>query len=207
MNMLAQLSTNTDPEKYLSTIASLTRKESGSFSGVSDVVSHTPLALLFSPYLVYGSVALFLIVFLAIILVQFFHRAFDYRRTLTGFVVALLIAVMPVSLKTALEVTTLQSKAGPDEVPRQIVISPQTPASVLVTWKTEAEKTGAIRFGTAPLSPQNYEVVIADQGKSTRTHSAELKKLQKGKAYELEILSGKDWYNDQGQPIQFTFAP
>ncbi|MEK7166690.1 MAG: hypothetical protein AAB874_07820 [Patescibacteria group bacterium] len=191
--------------EHFATLMALTPKEQQTTSKIPVGVENTPLTLLFSPWLIYGSIGIFFAFFLGAIIVQIINKSLDMRRTLTSLTVALVIASLPLTLKTALQITSLQTRAGPDEIPRNVKIEPVDNETAHITWDTDALKVGSVRFGPTPMNIKTATVVIADGGKRMRLHGAELKKLQKGVIYDVEILSGSEWYSDNGVPIKFKF--
>lgn len=188
---------------YYSTVLALTPNATQTEASIPQGVDNTPFSLLFSPFLIYGSVILFFALFLGAIVVQIINKTLDMKRTLTSMAVAFVIASIPVSLKTALQVTQLQSRAGADAVPRNVRISQTGLVEMTVEWETQAEKIGSLRFGPAPLIENTAKVVIADMGKKKLKHTARLEGLIPDVDYELEILSGTDWYSDKGKPLKF----
>lgn len=196
-----------NPGGYYSTVYALTAKESVlPGPGAAAVVNNTPLAFLFSPLLIYGSVILFFVLFLGAIFIQLFHRVLDLKRTLTTLVVVVVISSMPYVLKTTLEVTSLQTRAGPDETPHNLVVKQMTNQTLFISWETQVEKSGAIRIGPAPLTETTSKVVISNLGKKVTQHQVTLKDLTAGVDYEIEILSGTRWYNDKGKPMKIRLT-
>lgn len=203
MKLLTQALPSTNTDLYLAAISSLTPKETVKTQSIPVGIENTPLALLFSPIIIMGSIMLFFVVFFGILFIQVKHKSFDYKKTAASLIVAFVIASIPISLKTALEVTSLQTRAGPDDIPRNISITKVSATSAVVQWETKVEKLGTIKYGAQPLVSNQSEIVIANDGRATTMHRVILKNLVPGRKYELEILSGKSWYDDDGQPIQF----
>lgn len=205
MNQLAQgrFTNSGVPGSYYAQVSALTSKEVVAATELPPGVADTPLSYLFSPLLLYASVILFFALFGVALIIQIVARMLNFKRTITTLVVAFVVASIPLTLKTALEVTSFSTRAGPDEVPRSIQITQNTPQSVTITWETQAEKIGSVRLGVAPLSEKTGRVVIADFGKKVAKHTAKFEELDSGVEYEFEILSGKEWYNDNGKPLKF----
>ena len=125
---------------------------------------------------------------------------------MASLIVALVVATIPVTLRTMLQVTSLQTRAGPDEVPRNLEVKQLSPTSLIVTWETQAEKTGAIRVGPVPLRKTYDRLIVADEGKKTKSHTVKIENLIPKLEYEFEILSGKEWYNSEGKPVKFKLG-
>lgn len=188
---------------YYAQVMALTPKETNEETRVSPITTNPLLSWLFTPLLMYGTVILFFGLFIGALIIQIIKKSLDMKRTLTSLVVAIVIASIPLTLKTALEVTTIQSKAETSEIPRHVELIQSSASSLSVRWETETEKLGAVRFGQIPFSQDKSHVVIANMGKKTTKHEAILEDLVGGFNYELEILSGAAWYNDSGKAIQF----
>lgn len=188
---------------YYERVSSLTPKEDITVTNMPLGVADTPLSYLFSPWLLYFSIILFFALFAIALVVQIAARILDFKRTVTTLVIAFVIASIPLTLKTALEVTSFSTRAGPDEVPRNIQIIQKNSHIAAISWETQVEKVGSVRMGPAPFSEKNSRVVIVDFGKKVIKHTAIVAELEAGVEYEFEILSGKEWYNDNGKPLKF----
>lgn len=191
---------------YYNTVAALNPKEAVVTTEVPVGIENTPLSYLFSPWLIYGSVILFFILFLGAIIVMIVNRSLDRKRTLASLVVAFVVATLPVTLRTMLQVTSFQTRAGPSEVPRNLEVKQLSSTSLTVTWETQAEKTGAIRVGPVPLRKTYDRLIVADEGRKTRQHTVKIENLIPKLDYEFEILSGKEWYVLEGKPIKFKLG-
>ena len=192
---------------YLQTVEALTLK-STSQEAAPVVLSNSPwISFLFSPLLVYGSVVIFFLVFILLVVLQIARHIVDLRKITASLVVALIVAVIPLSMRLILEANKLEIRASPDEVPRSIMVSQLSSTSLKITWTTNADKTGLVRVSKAPLDPQNAQVVIANFGDKMKEHTVRLENLQPGVEYELEILSGSKWYNIEGKPLKFWLTP
>ncbi|RJR15442.1 hypothetical protein C4579_02270 [Candidatus Microgenomates bacterium] len=188
---------------YVKTIRELT--PTSRVDSIPAVVTDNPnLAILYSPLLVYGSVILFFIIFIGLLATQAFLRSLDLRRISTSLVVALIIAVTPLLVRTALQTTTIHTKAASDQTPKNVEIMQKNKHEVVVSWHVGASRVGMVRYGTAPLTQNFGQTVISNNGQKSTVHQVQLEKLQVGVRYELEILSGNGWYNDDGKPIQFV---
>lgn len=159
---------------------------------------------LYSPYLYYV-VGIAFVVFLAgAIIIQALHKLLDLKRLIGTFVLALFISSIPLAMRTSLEATRYVIKAAPDDLPRQIEIEQVAQTVVNVRWKTQDKKLGSIRISEAPFSESTSWLVIANAGIPMTSHEVHIEGLHKQKTYEFEILSGKTWYNHNGQPIRLT---
>lgn len=194
------------PANYYLEVAALTSKSAPQKSGTTAIIEDSVLSLLFSPFLIYGTIGLFFAIFCCGIIYQIITKTIDMKKTISTLVVALVVASIPFTLKTALEVTSLSSRAGPDEIPRNLQIQPVTSRSVIVTWETDAEKVGAVRVGKASTLTKNSKVYIGDLGKQVKKHTVRIEELETRTIYEIEILSGSTWYDNSGTPIQFKMG-
>lgn len=108
MNQLTQ-SRFTDPEtqgNYYAQVSALTPKEAVAATEIPPGVANTPLSYLFSPFLLYASIVFFFVLFALALIVQIIARVIDLKKTVTTLVVAFVVASIPLTLKTALEVTS-----------------------------------------------------------------------------------------------------
>lgn len=190
---------------YYATVHALTPKEQ---TQVEPAVSSStsPFAFLFSPLMIYAVSVLFVVFFVGALILQAVHKSLDLRRTIMTLVVALLLASTPLTLRTALQVNTLESKAAPDEVPRNVEIIQTSEDTILVSWETQTQKLGTLRVGEAPLAMDKSRIIIGNNGSKTSLHKIAVGGLFKGKEYEIEILSGKNWYDNSGEPLKIRYG-
>ena len=202
-NAFLNTSANQQIANHYAAISALTPKDRT--EQVPKIISDNPAySFLFSPLLGYGVIILFFGLFLGAIAIQLFYRILDFKKGITTLVVALMLATLPLGVRFALEQTNLPTHASPDEIPRVIQLTQLSANSLSVSWQTQVEKSGTVRFSKAPLDETLAQVAIADGGQKTTTHLAKLENLEKGVTYELEILSGGKWYNQNGVPIRFS---
>jgi len=151
----------------------------------------------------YGPYFLFFALFISALGIQLFGKVRDFRSTVTALVIALLLAATPMVINRLNEQGTQQfTKAGPDEVPRAVKIEQVGSSSITVSWKTDAQKSGSVRFGPVPLSEETSQVYIANSGIVGTHHTAVINAVKPNRVYELEILSGATWYNFNGKPLR-----
>jgi len=149
------------------------------------------------PFLLFG------IVFICVFGFQIIHSAISIRRTVIAVVLALFAAGIPFMMKSLEQGTHQLPKAGPDEIPRNVRVVADVYTSVTIAWNTETPQIGAVRMGTAPFSLSNTFTVNGDEGKAVMKHTVRVDRLEKGKTYEFEVLSGNRWYDDSGKYLQF----
>ncbi|KKP59881.1 MAG: hypothetical protein UR52_C0002G0109 [Candidatus Gottesmanbacteria bacterium GW2011_GWA1_34_13] len=190
--------------KYYAEIYALTPKEGIVMATVSARTMNANFSWLYSPFLIYGSLGIFFGIFFISMIIQIISRSIDFKRTLLTISVAFIVASVPISLKTALEFTSTQTRAVPEDIPQNIIIQQKTPSSVVISWNIQTERLGSVRFGKAPLNLDEARLTISNAGQKSSFHSVELTKLEPGGEYEAEILSGDRWFNDQGQPIKIS---
>lgn len=171
-----------------------------------EVVQPTPsmISQSLEPFFPYTPFILTAVLFIAAFGILIVNRT----KSLKNLTTALLLALMTASIPTVISYIGTGSRqavnAGPDEIPREVRVTPDTPSFVIISWKTDAKHTGVVRFGAAPLSNQTARVYIANDRTEVTDHSIRIGGLTKGKTYEFEILSGTTWYDNGGTYIQFT---
>ncbi len=199
MKLMAQ---NNFLNKSNSTLLQLTSVDTPQKSSTFAVIEDSALSLLFSPFLIYGTIILFFAIFLGGLLYQIKSQTFEMKRMISTLLVAILVGSIPFTLKTALQVTSISSRAGPDEVPHSIEMQTLTSSSVVITWETQAEKTGAVRVSRVPFDEKLGKMYIGDLGKQVKKHTVKVEGLEVGVQYEMKILSGSTWYDNNGEPLR-----
>lgn len=175
----------------------------GSSTTKAETTALVSESMLASPYFMYGAIGIFFAVFLGGIIYQIIYRIFDWKRSFTALMLAFTLASLPFGLKLVLSQQTLQSRAGPDEVPREVRIEQTKPGTVHISWQTIAPRSGSIRYSRVPFVLEKSTVAIAAGGKAETSHEIILNNLAAG-VYEMEILSGNMWYRNGEQLLQFV---
>ena len=111
-----------------------------------------------------------------------------------------LILVLPVSLWLMNSRTRIESQAGPEHIPKNVVVSSVTTEGFDISWDTSAETYGVIRMADNKLMVPILMVEYSQTEESTR-HLVKVRGLVAGKEYFVEILSEESWYDNGGEPL------
>ncbi len=87
------------------------------------------------------------------------------------------------------------------EIPQNVVVSEQTENQAKITWTTEIETQGVVKYGTSPSA------LTFPQPETTKTkqHSVDLTLLSPGTTYYFNITVGENnIYDNGGVPWTFT---
>lgn len=102
-------------------------------------------------------------------------------------------------------------RAGPGEVPKQVKITNITETGFAVSWITDSQTSGLIKYG---LSNSDISFSAADDrdqlsGKTGNffAHHVSLKNLKAATVYYFKIMSGENDFDNNSQPYQVTTAP
>ena len=164
-----------------------------------------PLVSGLSPLLPYAPFVLFALLFVVAFGLLVVNRAKNLKNMTTALVLALITASIPTVITYVGQGSRQEAKAGPDEIPHEMHVRPDTASFAVITWRTDAKHTGVVRFGASPLSPQTARVYVANDRAEVAQHEIRIGGLKKGRTYEFEILSGTTWYDNAGTPIRFTY--
>jgi hypothetical protein len=159
-----------------------------------------------SPLVVYAPFFLFFALFITAFGIQVITKTWNFRRMVTAFIIALFAASIPLVLPFIREGIGTQTKAGPDDIPRNIRVVRSANDSAVVVWETGGNRIGAVRYTPAPFDERVGTVVIGDQGAFVTLHTVSLTRLKPGFTYEFDILSGTGWYDRNGKPLRFRFT-
>ena len=185
INQLSARSTNTSQEQIIQPTPS-------------------PLTNILMPMLPYAPLVLFILLFVAAFGLLVVTRVKNLKNMTTALVLALITASIPTVITYIGQGSRQTALAGPDEIPREVRVSPDSVAYAVISWHTDAKHTGVVRMGPAPLNVQTARIYIANDRTEVTDHSIRIGGLVKGKTYEFEILSGTTWYDNGGKYIQFT---
>jgi hypothetical protein len=155
------------------------------------------------PWLIYAPFFLFFFLFIAAFGLLMLNRIWNLKRIVTSLVIALFVASIPYVLHVIQNGTGTETKAGPNELPRQVRIAQQKKGSILIMWDTETPQIGGVRYALKPLTISTASIVIEGNGSRTQNHTMTIH-VQTPGTYELEIYSGTQWYDQNGKPLEFT---
>ncbi len=187
---------------YYATVEALTPKDTTAKARTAAEVAKTGVPPI-SPLLFLVPLATFAILLGLGFAIRIYKHMSMARGVLITGVLALLLSV-PLVFRSYQEHTQTVSQAGPDEIPRDVIVSQTGVTSAVVTWKTDAKKLGAVRLSLAPFNETSSRVIIGDSGKMTTSHTVNLVGLTSGTPYDLEVLSGVRWYEDNGRPLKLV---
>lgn len=107
--------------------------------------------------------------------------------------------------------TSLQTKAGPTESPKNIKITNKGSNSISISWTTDIPMTGYLRYSEDPgkinLPAGDVRDQITGTSQLYTNHYVNITGLNPNKQYYFNIGSGSQTYNDNGSPFQFkTFS-
>ncbi len=133
------------------------------------------------------------------------------RKIPTFFGLLILIAGLVGGIYLVNSRTSLQTKAGPTESPKNIKVTNRGSGTVSISWTTDVPMTGYLRYSEDPakinLPAGDVRDQISGTSQSYTNHYANITGLNPNKQYYFNIGSGSQTYNDNGRPFQFkTFA-
>ncbi len=103
--------------------------------------------------------------------------------------------------------TSLQSKAGPTESPKNIKITNRGSSTASISWTTDVPMTGYIKYSEDPAKINIPAGDVRDQisgtSQSYTNHYVNISGISANKTYYFVIGSGSETYNDNGKPYQF----
>lgn len=154
--------------------------------------------VLFAPFLISG---ILFILALGILTAGKFRLS---RIGISGFLIALFAASIPTMLMVVRQGNDAIIQASPAETPRNLRIQQHSATSVSVTWDTQGEQPGLVRYSYTQHGNTRTLMAGSIHVKST-THEVILTDLIPNVELSIEILSGTHWYKNGSNPILFTF--
>jgi hypothetical protein len=160
-----------------------------------------------SPFVMWAPFGIFFVLFISAFGIMIANKVWNWKRAASALVLSLCLASIPIiTISMQNGGISTQSHAGPEEVPRQVMVSKLSFDSVTVSWSTDKESVGAVRYSIAPFNATSAKIIFADNGKSTGKHSVTITGLKVRGVYEMEIYSNAKWFSDSGKPLKFTVA-
>jgi hypothetical protein len=127
-------------------------------------------------------------------------RTKQLNKMITVLILSLITSTIPLGLNLTREKIDLQSKASQESTPTQVYVFPPQVNSISIQWRTDKPQVGVVRISQSPDVTTNPRL-ISEQS-ATTIHSIAIDQLRPNTTYYLEILSGAEWYNDDGQPLE-----
>jgi hypothetical protein len=115
--------------------------------------------------------------------------------------VSFVTSAIPLALNLTQQRTAIESKANVEYTPTEVVITGVTATGFDITWHTDKPQTGAVRIALDKAMTENSRVITATDLQITTDHFISINQLEPGTNYYLEVLSGADWYNLNGEPL------
>lgn len=124
------------------------------------------------------------------------------------FILIILILGLVIGLYLISQKTSLFSKAGVSDIPKEVKISNIADNSFTISWITDIATPGFIQYGKDQNLGQTA-LDDRDSGSQTAhfTHHVSLKNLDPNSPYYFKIGSGAKVYDNSGQPYTQTTAP
>jgi len=197
---------NTNPDlsiahHYLQ-VQALTPVEStnGSAPSIKEPISSGIFSLRYTTI----SIIIFMVLLSGGVISLIITRVRDLNKILMIMTIAALTSAIPLATSLVSNQTRLQSKAGPGDAPKNLVIYNVTSTDFVIKWETDKEEASVIRLRTTPQIGPTTKIISEKAGYETYTHIITVTDLIPNTIYYLEVLSGGNWYNHNSQPIQIT---
>ncbi len=102
-------------------------------------------------------------------------------------------------------------RAGPGETPKQVKITNITDSGFSVSWITDAQTSGLVKYGTTSsdlsFSAADDRDQLSGKTGSFFIHHVTLKNLKPATVYHFKIISGESAFDNNSQPYQVTTGP
>lgn len=157
-------------------------------------LTSTPVIIFFS-LLIIGTIGLLI------------TRARDLNKLLMVLAISLIASAIPLTTQILSQETRLTSHAGPEYTPKNVIVYNLTATSFMISWQTDKSDTGIIRVRTTPEVSPHTRIISDSPDQSEYMHHLTVDELEPNNSYYLEILSGGQWYNLNGQPLYIKTPP
>ena len=152
---------------------------------------------------VVGTVILVLSIFVIIIGPKVFGKAFG----ILSIIGILAVIGVGISIPQVIEFfqqptrTSTQAKSG--FTPQQVNFIRTFSTEFTITWQTQSPVIGAIRYGRNPDQLDSAAAEL-DPSQNKSTHLVRVIDLKPGTTYYVEIISGGENFDNQGQPFSIS---
>lgn len=195
-----QVLTSPSVTDYYLTIQALTPVDPANFDQSTMITSTPPWQI----------PTLSVLIFLGVLLLGAFGllltKSHQLNKMFMLITLAFILSAVPLGLKTLDQPAQYRSLADVPSPPTQVTVSQPTRSALTLNWHSARPDLGAIRLaGDSQLA--HAWVVNEPVSTPLTDHSVTISNLQPKTTYYLLVLSGSDWYGNQGQPIQVTTLP
>jgi hypothetical protein len=131
----------------------------------------------------------------------------NLKKALTILSLILMTSAVPISVVIMNQQTRIESNAGPDYVPKNVIITQVNSSGFSVMWDTDRPGTGVVRIRSKPETTDFNRIFSEPEGGDIYKHIIKIQDLEPNQTYYLEILSGGIWYDNQHQPLKIVTPP
>jgi len=155
--------------------------------------------------------ALSIVIFLTVLVIGAFTllvtKSHQINKMLVLLAMAFIVSAVPIAMRSLAEPVSYRPLAGPQAVPKNVVINKVSSTGFNISWETDRPESGTIRLGPTSSLLTDARVFSEAEGQTSTSHLIEITGLKPFTSYYLVILSGSQWFNNQGQPIKVQTAP
>jgi hypothetical protein len=131
----------------------------------------------------------------------------NLKKALTVLSLVLMTSAVPISVIIMNQQTRIESNAGPDYVPKNVIVTQVNSTGFSVMWDTDRPGTGVLRVRSKPETTDFNRIYSEPEGGDIYKHLIKVEGLNPNQAYYLEILSAGVWYDNQHQPLKIITSP
>lgn len=134
-------------------------------------------------------------------------KVHDLNKIILVLTIMFITSAVPVSVMVVNRRTQIESLAGPDPTPKNVIVSQVKNTGFSVLWDTDKPNIGVIRYRLKD-DPVNFSRIVSEEeeGQIYR-HVLVITDLKPQTPYVFEILSDGTWYDDRGQPLEVLLPP
>lgn len=131
-------------------------------------------------------------------------RTRDLNKLIAILVISLITSAIPLGLNLTKQKTTLTSQAGPELIPKELIVSEVTTSGFDISYSTDKAQLSIIRISTSADMKENSRILSHPQENKLSNHLIEVENLDPNTTYYTEVLSGSEWYNHNDKPLEIT---
>lgn len=131
----------------------------------------------------------------------------NVNTILTLMFIAFMTSTIPYGTRIIQQQTHLESQAGPELTPKNLIIDNVTRTGFTIMWDTDNPNLGALRLKSS-LDPTEIPKIASEpDGPPLNKHVITVNNLKSNTLYYVDILSGSTWYNNNGRSLEVKTAP
>jgi hypothetical protein len=128
----------------------------------------------------------------------------NINKMIAVLIISLVTSAIPLAMNLSQQPADISSQAGPELIPKNVIIDQVNKTGFNIYWYTDKIQVGVVKLSLSPDMKTSPQIISEPNTQAASQHQLTIDQLQPDTTYYLQVLSGSDWYDYQGQAIKIT---